>query len=223
MPTVPFSGGTMAWARHVAAPHCTRRPPWWRAIVVVLTWQGSPWGCAMELKRHLAAGLHGHQLWRLYLLQSHVRVSLGAPRLPPSACAAQGQGEGGGFYEAGNQTGSRAQRGLLAAAVGLPGPQPLNFGLGATPVGDGWCRNEAGTGQHFDVFSSFHACCSSTYSIPGSRRPSKVSFCILVEETRSVEQAQEQRRSFQRGRSPMTETHRGVRELHGSERASQKR
>lgn len=163
MPTMPFSGGAMAWARLVAAPHCTRRPPWWRAIVVVLTWQGSPWGCAVELKRHLAARLHGHQLWCLYLLQSQVRVSLGAPRPPPSPCAAQGQGEGGGFYEAGNQTGSGAQRGLPAAAVGLPGPQPLNFGLGAAPVGDGWCRNEAGMGQHFDVFSSFHACCSSTY------------------------------------------------------------
>ncbi|CAM9525761.1 unnamed protein product [Rangifer tarandus platyrhynchus] len=55
------------------------------------------------------------------------------------------------------------------------------------------------------------------------RRPSKVSICILVEETRSAEQAQEQRRSFQRERSPMTETHRGVRELHRSERASLKR
>lgn len=29
IPTVPFSGGTTAWARPVAAPRCTWCPPWW--------------------------------------------------------------------------------------------------------------------------------------------------------------------------------------------------
>lgn len=89
----------------------------------------------MDSKRHLAAWLHGRQLGHLYLLRSQVRVSLWAPRPPPSPCAAQGHGEGGGFYEAGNQTGSGAQRGLLPAAVQLPGSQPLNLGWG--PLGSG--------------------------------------------------------------------------------------
>lgn len=110
----------------------------------------------------MAARLHGCQLGHLYLLRSWVRVSLWAPRPPPTPCAAQGHGEGGGFYEAGNQTDSGAQRGLLAAAVRLPGSQPLNFGLGAARVRGGWCRNEAGTAS--TLMSSLH-------SMPVARAP----------------------------------------------------
>lgn len=56
-------------------------------------------------------------------LGSHVGVSPWAPSLPPLLFAAPGQSESGGFYGAGNQTGSGDQR-------ELPGSQSLNFGLG---------------------------------------------------------------------------------------------
>lgn len=144
------------------------------------------------------------------VLQSRVGVSLRAPHLPPSPFAAQGQNEGGGFYGAGNQTGSGAQRGPpLAAGVGPPSSQPLNFELGA---GRG-----QGQGRTLMIFPSFYSLLE--YSIRQGRQRQQ-GLCLLSYGGDGRPVSKYMNRSFQPGRNIMTEKHRGVVELYGSERAS---
>lgn len=106
----------------------------------------------------------------------------------------------------------RAQRAWHSGAFGCLVPS-LNFELG--PLGSGWVVQERGRdGQHFDVFSSFHACCSSTYLIPGSRNCESPS-AFWWKRQDQLSKAQEQRRSFQRGEAPWPK-HTGCSGLHGS-------
>ena len=225
IPTVPFSGGPTAWAQPVAAPpalsilpgggDCGGPDP-----------AGQPSGCAVELKRHLAAWLRGRRLGCLNPLQSQAGVSLGARVRLPLPVPPKGKGRVEVFMRLGTRQALRLRGACQRREWGrlVPSPRPL----GHLVAGEGWGvqgrdRDEAAFGcllfipclllEHL-LYARLHS---------WRRRPSKVSICILLEETRSAEQAQEQRRSFQRERSPVTETHRGVRELHRSERASLKR
>lgn len=97
----------------------------------------------------VSTDIHSPHLLPAQFSEARFGVSLWAPHLPPLPFAAQGQSEGGGFYGAGNQTGSGAQRGPpLAAGVGPLSSQPLNFGLGA---GRG-----QGQGRTLMIFPSFY-------------------------------------------------------------------
>lgn len=92
---------------------------------MVLALQSSREGYGVVLKQHLAAQKALRGLSSLYLLQSQVGVSLWTSHPPPSPFAAQGQSEGGSFYEAGNQTGSGAPKGACPPQEwGLLVPSP---------------------------------------------------------------------------------------------------